>query len=180
VLTSPDTGRRVERAFTLVELIIAMVLMAILLAVFSTVFLRSFVQSNKSNKERVAIESARQTFEQFGRDIRDARSPDRDAQYVGNASDLGGALLNDQQIVLRVPGSPTARTLDVRDVIEATTTSFTFRMDAIKSSAGSECVRYWVRPADEAFVRTVTSYDTATRTCGGAQLEEKVLMERVA
>ncbi len=165
-----------ESAFTLIEMLIAMVLVSGLLVIASTLLVRSFGESGRSQQERKAMQSVRDTTAKFGNDLRVARAPDRNPAYVGNGNELGSALLADQELQLKLPGG-TTQTLDVRDVVEATSRSFAFRAD-VNPAAGVECVRYAVDEVGGPFVREVRTYDTATRSCG-AVLERQELIQAV-
>lgn len=171
-----------QDGFTLVELIVAMVLVAGLLAVVSSVLMKTFAESGRSRQERKVVEDVRKTFDTFANDIRKAKTPDRDPQYVGNAGELSEALLQPEDHTKRLsiilPGQSSPTTLDVRDVVEATATSFAFRTDAVPGG-GVECVRYWVNP-ERAFVRSVLNYVPASRACDGTNpISQEVLVKEV-
>lgn len=174
-MTSP--ARR-EGAFTIIEMVIAMVLVAGLLIIVSTVLVRTFGESGRATQQRKAMQSVRNTMSQFGNDLRVARSPDRDPRYVGNGNDLGGALLSGRPLEVTMPGAPAPTVLDVRDVIEATSTSFAFRAEVKPNVPGAECVRYAVAGPGMPLTRTVQSYSSATRRCG-AVLETQIMVQAV-
>lgn len=159
---------RSEHAFTLIEMLIAMVLVGGLLIIISTVLVRSFGESGRTQQQRKATQDVRNTMSQFGNDLRIARAPDRDPRYVGNGGDLGAALLSQKQLQVQLPGA-TSAVLDVRDIIEATSTSFAFRAD-VHPNPGSECVRYAVDGPGQPLVRSVLVYNSASRTCDRARV----------
>jgi hypothetical protein len=108
-----------------------------------------------------------------------ARSPDRDPRYVGNGDDLGGALLSGKQLQVQLPGQPAPVQLDVRDVVEATGTSFAFRSN-VDPAPGVECVRYAVDATSRALVRTVLTYDSVAKACRlTPELQRQVLVQAV-
>jgi prepilin-type N-terminal cleavage/methylation domain-containing protein len=171
---------RREAGFTLIEMLIAMILLASLLVVVSMVLMKTFGESGRAQQQRKAAQDMRTTMSQFGNDLRVARSPDRDPRFVGNGNDLGGALLADQPLKVQLPGQPTALQLDVRDIVEATSTSFMFRADAIVGGA-VECVRYAVDPSTRSLTRTVHNYIQASRSCDPTPIagQTKVLVQAV-
>ncbi len=169
--------RRHERAFTMIEMVIAMVLIAGLLVVVSTVLVRTFGESGRATQQRKAMQNVRNTMSQFGNDLRVARAPDRDPRYVGNGNDLGGALLSNKSLEVTMPGAAAPTVLDVRDVIEATSTSFAFRAE-VHPTPGTECIRYAVTGPGMPLTRTVQSFNTATRRCG-AVLESQIMVQAV-
>jgi prepilin-type N-terminal cleavage/methylation domain-containing protein len=170
---------RGEAGFTLIEMMIAMVLVAGLMIVISTVLTKTFGESGRAQQERKAAQDMRSTMGQFGNDLRVARSPDRDPRYVGNGNDLGGALLASKPLQVQLPGAAAPTTLDVRDVVEATSTSFAFRADVLPN-AGVECVRYAVDTQTRQLVRTVLSYNPVAHACILApELQRQVLVQAV-
>jgi prepilin-type N-terminal cleavage/methylation domain-containing protein len=181
------TPWRSDAGFTLIEMIVAMVLVAGLLATVSTMLVKSFGESDRAQAERTVADSTRRTFESFSNDIRSAQTPDRNPAYVGNAEDLGDALLQPTttKLSMQMPGQPGVTTLDVRDVVEATNSSFAFRSDAVPAIPGVECVRYWVQPTTRSFVRSVLRYQPAAApgafgTCDTTNpISETILVKQV-
>ena len=141
-----------EDGFTLIELVIAMVLVSILLVVFASVLIKVFSGSSKAISERGVIDNVSNTMTMFSGDLRAAASPDRTEGLVPDQTQLSKALLQGAPVrgVLR----NTTVTLDPRDVLEATATSFMMRSDVLPT-AGVECVYYYVRPSDNALMRDV-------------------------
>ncbi|MCB0878234.1 MAG: hypothetical protein KDC46_04555 [Thermoleophilia bacterium] len=164
----------------MIEAIVVMVLVGMMLAGAGIMLVRSFSESGSAIQQRQAIEQARTTANQLGNDLRATRSPDRDPRIVGNSNDLAGALFGTSPVKRRMPGENELRTLDVRDVVEATATSLTVRADA-DPRPGVECVRYFVDPVSRSLVRSVLVYDQRLRTCPmRPELSRNVLVAEVA
>ncbi len=177
-------SRKVQHGFTMIEAVVVMVLVMVVFAGAGMMLVRTFTESGRAIQQRQAIEDARTAAKQLGNDLRATRSPDRDPRVVGGSGDLAGGLLGTAPIVRRLPGEAEMRTLDLRDVVEATATSLTVRADA-DPRPGVECVRYFVdedpkSASYRSLIRSVLTYNQPLRTCAMLpEISRSILVEEV-
>ena len=172
----PSTG---ERGFTLIELLISMIIVVVLLAAFTSFLLSAFGNSEKANQESSAIQQVTKSVTSFSSDLQRAKSPDREETQLGDPGLLSDALLNGTPLK-SVNSAGQTVTLDVSDIVSATSTSFTFRADVLPRP-GVECVRYWVTAGPKpALMREVSAYQVApVNACSPTPLVQDQLIAQV-
>lgn len=166
---------RSEHGFTMIELVVAMILLGIVGAIIVTGVSGgvSGYQDAKTTSDGMA--EAAEAAERFGTDLRVARSQGRSGPII-SPSDLQTAIDTNGDLT----DIATGRSLDWRDVFEATPSSAGFQADVIdEAGAGArpECVRWSVANAAGGWElrRTVRSYTPQCAGGGGGVLEDDAL-----
>lgn len=128
--------RRREAGFTLPEMIVAMVLGTMALTTTSTIFVTLMQGSSKASATVRASQRSADTIDQFGTDLRSARSPDRSPANIANNDSLRSWLLGTTQLP----------TLDLLDISYADANQIWFRSDVVPEAnnavPAAECVGY--------------------------------------
>jgi prepilin-type N-terminal cleavage/methylation domain-containing protein len=175
MLTGTDTPR--DSGFTLIELLVAMIIVLVLLAAFTSFLVGSFTNSEKAIDEGSAIQQVTKSMTMFSADLQKAKSPDREETQLGDPGMLSDALLNGGTLQ-NVNNANATVSLDVADIITATSTRLTFRSDAL-DRPGTECVTYYVTAGTPALMREIYAYDNNTHQCTGAALVKDQLIQQV-
>lgn len=174
---------KTERAFTMIEMVVAMTMLVVVLMLGSIAFIKSLDSSRSQQKNRAAATRARDAFSQFRTDFANSRADGRAPTTIGSSEELQRGLLHGTPIKRNVGGVNVV--LDVRDVIVATQNEFIFRSDAMPKLPGVECVRYLVDPTPpRKLLRQVMPYvpnsATGRGACGASILESTELFQGVS
>lgn len=132
-----------ERAFTLVEMIVAMIVLALVMAVIGTALVATFRGGNKSLNERRAMQQVNQTVTKVRSDVARAKAAGRDEGNFTDTGALSKALLAaspPSSIFSRRDGTTGAQ-IFVDDIVVATPNRLMVRADVLPL-AGTECVEY--------------------------------------
>ena len=174
----PSRAQTTERAFTLIELVIAFVLIGLVLGIAVTVIVRGFSSAADTSSTTKARADAAEAAERLGSDVRTARSVGRDGAKIADTADLERAVQTDGPLY-DIDGN----LLDWRDVVVAAPNTFTFQSDVVDERAGGtsepECVTWSVANGAGGtgwYVRrTVRAYTNRCAGGGGAVREDDAM-----
>ncbi len=170
------TGR--ERAFTLIELVVAFVLIGLVLGVAVSVVVRGFSGAAESSTTARARAQAAEAAERLGSDVRAARSIGRDGAKVADPVDLQRAVRTDGPLY-----DLDGNLLDWRDVVVAAPNRIVFQSDVVDEAPGRasqpECVTWMVDNGVSGtgwYVRRVVrAYTNRCNRGGGAVREDDAM-----
>jgi len=175
-----------ERAFTLIELLIAGVLGVLVIGMASLALMGMFSGSSGLEASERSDVKAGRLSERLAGDLRDARAIDRAGSDAPTADEL-------RDILFRRTSEPRAATghagsMDLRDIASAGPTRLVFQADVASDplnaglDATPECITWEVVTdspggpvGDWAIVRTVRAWTSGCATAG-AQLDREVIV----
>ncbi|MCW2959618.1 MAG: hypothetical protein JWM25_1246 [Thermoleophilia bacterium] len=171
-----------ERAFTIIEVLVAMVLLGVVLAFVGRPMLDGISGANKATATATATRLVDDATDRFRTDTMAALTPDRGQTHIRDASKLARAL-TDPAFVARSDDPMTPRVLQPADVYEASQTRLTFRADLvaddIPGGSGTECVTWDSSGAPAGRFRLTRVVRAGTACSSGAVLESEVLINDV-
>jgi type II secretory pathway pseudopilin PulG len=165
-----------ERAFTMIELLVAFVLIGIVCAVAASSIIRGFSGAANTATSASGRAKAAEVADRLGNDVRAARSVGRDGARIADVADLVRAVQTDG-VLYDIDGN----VLDWRDITVAEPNRITFQSDVVDEASGSqslpECVTWQVDSSAQGWKvqRTTRAYATGCANGGGTVLEDDAM-----
>jgi prepilin-type N-terminal cleavage/methylation domain-containing protein len=170
-----------ERAFTLIEMLVAMVLLAIAVALVSHGVLSALNASTQSRTGAISDAAMARISQQFQSDVAMAETTDRIAGRIRDPFDLERAVRRGEGVTTTDPTAPANAVVDIYDIRAATDDRIVLLADVLPDTsqdpsvdAPAECVIWDVNtsgsPARVHYTRTIES------SCGGPVVETREML----